>query len=620
MWTVSIPNPLQWTMRIRIPLRYITVFGVSALIAVAVGIVFFLGFFSAAKNTRHLMSEQANGMISSMERDISLWFRPVDSQAAWIAQHVAGNPEAASDFEQLDSFMLGALAATSQVAGIALVSPEGLVRRWTRATGVAITEDWSSRAEIKLWIEDGKQRVEASWVEPFFTDTLDKTILLHDLPIHDSNGELLAILAQVVPVEELSSHVVDLSPREGMTPFILYGDDQVLAHPLLIKAAKSNGTAYIPLTALTDIDDEILKRIWSPDDEDLFFLDGDDNVKTSGVFIEEHERYFIYVYKKIENYGSIPWVVGAHLNTDIYGGAESKRLMQALVGSIVVLLAAIAGAILLGRYITRPVTAIANAARLVEANKLAEVPHLKPSRMLELDDAARSFNQMLVDLRERNLIRQTLGQFVPEEVARTLLSEGGTLQSEKSQATLLYSDIEGFTALTESLGATKVVAILNDYFSAMVEVLEKYQGVVTQFHGDAILATFNVPIGNPEHARNAIMAATEMLETIKNQQFCDHPLSVRIGIDSGPVVAGAVGAAGRLSYTVYGNSVNLAARLESLNKEFDTCLLVSENTARLAGNGVDLRVVGETSIRGQAETIKVYTNGKELPATLQVPT
>jgi len=152
-----------------------------------------------------------------------------------------------------------------------------------------------------------------------------------------------------------------------------------------------------------------------------------------------------------------------------------------------------------------------------------------------------------------------------------------------------------------------VVAILNAYFSAMVEVLESYQGVATQFHGDAILATFNIPINNQEHARNAVMAAVEMLETVKAQQFSGHDLRIRIGIDSGPVLAGAVGAAGRLSYTVYGNSVNLAARLEMLNKEFGTCLLVSENTVSLAGSGVGLRIIGETSIRGQAETIKVYT-------------
>ncbi|MFK8083397.1 MAG: adenylate/guanylate cyclase domain-containing protein [Granulosicoccus sp.] len=602
-------------MGIRVPLRYITVFGVSALVALAVGVVFFLGFFSAAKNTRLLMSDQANVMISSMERDISLWLKPVNSQAAWVARHVKEKSETVSDLEQFDSFMLGALAGTSQVAGMALVLPDGMSRRWTRDTGVAMTEDWSSREEIRQWIEDSKTRFEASWIEPFFTDTIAKTILLHDLPIHGVDGKLLAVLAQIVPIEELSSHVVDLSPREGMTPFILYGEDLVLAHPLLIEEAGNGGTAFTPLTELKAIDDEVLKRIWSPDDEKLLFPDSDEKVKVNGAFIEEEKRYFIYVYQKIEDYGPIPWIIGAHLNTEVYGGAESKRLMQALLGSIAVLLAAIAGAVLLGRYITRPVTAIASAARLVEANNLSDVPALASSHMQELDDAARSFNQMVIDLRERTLIRQTLGQFVPEEIARTLLSEGGTLQSKTAQATLLYSDIEGFTALTESIGGANVVALLNDYFSAMVGILESHHGVVTQFHGDAILATFNIPVDNPEHARNAIMAAAQMLETVKTRQFCGHYLRVRIGIDSGQVVAGAVGAAGRLSYTVYGDPVNLAARLESLNKEHGTGLLVSENTARLAGDVVGLRVVGEAAIRGKADTIRIYTHDQVVSAS-----
>ena len=598
-------------MKFRVPLRYVTVFGVTALVAVAVGIVFFLGFNSATKNTRLLMSDQAKVIISSMERDIALWLHPVDSQAKWIARHIENQAEAVSNLEHFDQFMLGALAATNQVAGIGIVTPDGLSRRWTRANGSAITEDWSAREDIRLWIADAEHRRAASWVEPFFTDTIDKTILLHDLPIRGADGELLAILAQIVPIEELSNHVVDLSPREGMTPFILYGEELVLAHPLLIKDGGNDGTAFTPLISLNELDDDVLKRIWSPDEKELFFLDVGDDVKTSGTFIQEQERFFIYLYKNIEDYGPVPWIIGAHINTDIYGGAESQRLMRTLISSIAVLLAAIAGAILLGRYITRPVTAIANAARLVEANNLAEVPALPSSHMRELDDAARSFNQMVVDLRERTLIRQTLGRFVPEEVARTLLSEGGSLQSQTAQATLLYSDIEGFTALTESLGGTKVVAILNEYFSAMVRVLESHHGVVTQFHGDAILATFNVPIDNEEHARNAILAAAQMLATVNAQTFAGQQLRIRIGIDSGPVVAGAVGAAGRLSYTVYGNSVNGAARLERLNKEYGTHLLVSENTAKLAGNLEGLQAIGETSIRGQAGTIKIYTHKRE---------
>ena len=594
-------------IKMRIPIRYLTVFGVTALVAVAVGIVFSLGFISATKNTRLLMSDQASVMINSMDRNIALWLRPMQEQANRIARHVLDNGENIKEMKRLDEFMLGALAATEQVAKIALVTPDGLARRWVRTESNGVTEDWSTREEIMEWIESGRRSHRASWIEPFFTDTIDKTVLLHQLPIHGADDGLIGMLVQTVSIEELSRYVADLSPRQGMTPFILYGKDRVLAHPYLADASSNVVTNNTPLVALSDLGDEILQRIWSPDEEQLFFLNTDDRINSSGAFIEERERFYIYLYRFIQDYGEKPWIIGAYLDTSVYGGAESQRLMRALLGSLFVLLAAITGAILLGRYITRPVTNIAEAARLVEENKLNEVSELPPSRMQELDDASRSFNKMVVDLRERALIRQTLGQFVPERIARTLLSEGGALKPEIAYATLLYSDIEGFTALTESLGSTRIVAILNDYFSAMVDILERHMGVVTQFHGDAILATFNVPIANAEHAKSALLAAAEMLKTVDAHSFSNHRVRIRIGIDTGTVIAGAVGAAGRLSYTVYGDAVNLAARLERLNKDFGTSLLVSENTAALAGDVMPLRVVGETQIRGQSKVVKTYT-------------
>jgi len=546
-------------------------------------------------------------MINSMERNIALWLRPVHEQAKWIKEHVSNNADDISEIERFDPFMLGALAATDQVAGIAVIAPDGIVRRWGREDNSGITEDWSTRPGISEWIESGKQRTESSWVEPFFTDTIDKTILLHESPIHSFEGKLLGMLAQIVPVDELSRHVANLSPRVGMTPFILYGEDRVLAHVWLINESDNYDERRSPLVPLSEFNDEILQRIWTPDEKELFYFTNDNNLKTSGTYIKDNERFYIYIYRYIEDYGNQPWIIGAYLDTEIYGGAESDRLVRALLGSLAVLLAAIAGAIFLGRYITRPVTEIAKAARLVEENNLSEVPVLPTSRMREVDDAARSFNQMVVDLRERKLIRQTLGQFVPQEIARTLLSEGGTLQTESAQATVLYSDIEGFTKLTETLGPTKVVAVLNAYFSAMVEILEHHQGVVTQFHGDAILATFNVPITNPDHAKCALLAASEMLSMVDNNEFAEHRLRIRIGIDSGPIVAGAVGASERLSYTVYGDAVNLAARLEMHNKELGTNLLVSENTVKLADNAIPLKALADTPIRGQSKCIKIYT-------------
>jgi len=280
--------------------------------------------------------------------------------------------------------------------------------------------------------------------------------------------------------------------------------------------------------------------------------------------------------------------------------------VRALGISLLVMLLASLLAAWLGRRISKPVVAIAQAARQVEQNSLDEITPLKSSTVRELNDASRSINQMVIDLRERALIRETLGRYVPEAVARNLLSEGGELRSQECDATLLYSDIVGFTSLTEALGASGVVDVLNAYFSEMVAILDRYDGVVTQFHGDAILAIFNVPKPSIDHAGNAVLAAKDMLAAVDSKTFSSHNIDVRIGVTTGRVIAGAVGAAGRLSYTVYGDSVNRAARLETMNKTLGTRLLVSEQTATLAKDD-DLVVHSSAHVRGQSTDVILYT-------------
>ena len=248
---------------------------------------------------------------------------------------------------------------------------------------------------------------------------------------------------------------------------------------------------------------------------------------------------------------------------------------------------------------------------------LDDLDHIAPlgaSHIRELDEAGNAFNNMIVGLRERALIRETLGRFVPEKVASSLLSGGGDIPVQQTQASILFCDIEGFTKLTETLGPVKIVTVLNAYFSAMVDILERRGGVVTQFQGDAILATFNVPITDPDHAENALAAACEMLEDVRINRYDDIVLNIRIGINTGEVVAGAIGAKGRLNYTVHGDAVNLAARLEALNKEHGSRLLVSESTAMLI-EASELLQVGETTVRGQTRSIRLFSLERYYPRT-----
>ena len=206
-----------------------------------------------------------------------------------------------------------------------------------------------------------------------------------------------------------------------------------------------------------------------------------------------------------------------------------------------------------------------------------------------------------------------LSHFVPDEIAQQVIhSEEGVItgKGEVKETTILFSDIEGFTSISETLTPEQLIEALNQYFSLIAQPIEKYGGVISQFQGDAILATFNAPKPNKYHAKNAVLAAIDIQKSLKNKVFGSNiPFNTRIGINSGHVVGGLVGASGtRVSYTVHGADVNLAARLEQLNKEYGTRVIISEKTYDLIPAGVfKFKALGDVSIRGRNQKINIFT-------------
>jgi adenylate cyclase len=407
-----------------------------------------------------------------------------------------------------------------------------------------------------------------------------------------------------VPIAELSSFLSIHHAETGLTPFVLYDRQYVLAHPMIINSQFSSEVQQQPLPTLESFGDIILSRIWTPDEPLPFISEALIDTQASGVLWGDD--FYLYLYRDINRYGEAPWTIGAYINTSLQTNNEIDRLIQAMMAGIAVLAIAIVASIFIGRRVSKPIKAIVRAAHAVESGEFDSVPQLPGSRIRELDDASSAFNNMVSGLNERELIRETLGRFVPEKVASSLLAGGGQIQPQQVDATILFCDIESFTQMTESLGPVKTVDVLNSYFSAMVAILEQHGGVITQFQGDAILATFNVPVTNPDHAANAVRAAQEMLSKVTTTDFAGEALNVRIGVNTGPVVAGAIGAEGRLSYTVHGDAVNLAARLENLNKKYGTRLMVSANTTALAQE-LEFTQVGESAVRGQTQSILLYT-------------
>lgn len=220
--------------------------------------------------------------------------------------------------------------------------------------------------------------------------------------------------------------------------------------------------------------------------------------------------------------------------------------------------------------------------------------------------------RLLVESVVESSAARELSKFVPDEIARQAKAGEERMQAgqgEVREATILFTDIEGFTAISEAMTPTELIATLNDYFAVVSKPIIEHGGVINQFQGDAILATFNLPETLPDHAAHAVRAALAMQAALKGMRFGDgFVLRSRVGINSGEIVGGLVGSGDRLGYTVHGDEVNLAARLEQLNKDYDTRIIVSQRTCELADPAqFDFKQLGTTTVRGRRAPVVVYT-------------
>lgn len=184
---------------------------------------------------------------------------------------------------------------------------------------------------------------------------------------------------------------------------------------------------------------------------------------------------------------------------------------------------------------------------------------------------------------------------------------------QRRVATILFSDLRGFTSFSENLPVEELIDVLNQYFNLMTDIILKNRGMLNKFIGDAIMAIYNVPVNDPHHAPHAVITAMEMKKELEQLNSVlsakgkgDLQLQMGIGIHTGEVFAGNVGARQRKEYTVMGDAVNLASRIEQLNKEFLTSILISEETYKLVKDYVDVLDKGLVEIRGRKHGVRVF--------------
>ena len=229
----------------------------------------------------------------------------------------------------------------------------------------------------------------------------------------------------------------------------------------------------------------------------------------------------------------------------------------------------------------------------------------------EIGAFAEGFNRMVAGLREREVIRETFGKYISPEVRDEILAGRVPLAGALREVTVLFADLRDFTPWVESTPATEVVADLNAYFTEMDGAIRAHRGLVLQFIGDEIEAVFGAPIADPQHADSALRAALEMrrrLEAWNAARRAAGKIALRhgIGIHTGTVLAGNIGSGERLSYALVGDAVNLASRIQSLNKQLGTDVLVSGATRQRLGSGFDLSALPAVRVKGRSAEVEVY--------------
>ncbi|MGK2951180.1 MAG: adenylate/guanylate cyclase domain-containing protein [Thiobacillus sp.] len=304
-------------------------------------------------------------------------------------------------------------------------------------------------------------------------------------------------------------------------------------------------------------------------------------------------------------------------DTAIQAKKEEKRATT--LNWIVTAIATTLGLIFAG-FVTRslvdPVKRLVGGTRAVEAGDL-DVEILVRTHD-ELATLATSFNHMVVGLREKERIRDTFGQYVDPRIVKSLLENRFAAdKGERQVMTVFFSDLADFTRLCEGLTPDAAVRFLNRYFSLMSEVIRTRQGIVDKYIGDSVMAFWGPPFTDPaDHATLCCLAALEQMARMEAfrawlpEMFGiahgQPVVNVRMGIASGEVTVGNIGSETSRGYTVIGDTVNLASRLEQANKFYGTRILVSEATRTLAGDTLTFREIDSLRVAGKQETVRVY--------------
>jgi class 3 adenylate cyclase len=592
--------------------------GVGALMLLA-SIAYGIALVSGRLNTVELLRDRNDRIVTRLLERTQLQLDPAAHQVEALRQQLQHRQIGLNDAGRLTDYMIASLDALPQIDAIGLLRNDLVATRVQREPSgrydamhgsilgyhdIAARDEAVRRLQAVADRKD-EHRKPVAWGDLIWSPDIGQALINAHAPVVIEDtfvGEALAVVSLGTLSRLLEADSVD---GEAVN-FILYGEDAVLAHPTLLNHDYALSMQK-PVPRLKDIHDPVLQQIWS----------GRIDVRLAramlrgeGAHIVEVEgRRWVFVYRRLYTYGDQPWIVGRYFTFDQIE-TEIKRLqLSAAVGGISLILSLLV-AWRLGFLIRRPLQAISAAANRLR-NLDFDAPPLERTRLRELDDAGQAINAA-------NAALHWFGNYVPRTLVNRLVREGeeAVNTSKQRDVTVLFTDLVGFTAMSERLSAQETADILNEHFALVTACIEAEGGIIDKFIGDAVMAVWGAIKRDEEHAARACRAVDNICKALaadnaRRIMLGKSILRMRVGLHSGPVVVGNIGAPGRINYTVVGDTVNTAQRLEQLGHDHQLAdeqfiALASAETVAAAGLDPKPPLIGHLPVKGRSGEVEVY--------------
>jgi class 3 adenylate cyclase len=551
----------------------------AALVVFAVVPVLVTGYIIATDTAGRLLSERAELIVDGLENQIRGQLDPVAEQLLYARQSFLKGIINPADRDELQIFLRGVLAGTPQVAGVAMISKDLTISGWARSTFGNTFSPEENPVLAGQAMEAARNGLTSYWAAPFVNITLNDTIMNHRVAL-EHQGEFFGILAAAVTSAALSRYVADISSQFGVTAFILLGRDRIIAHPDHQAPTVEGTVAELPL--LADARNPVVAGMWN-DPQPLFQIS--DLTHTEGHWTDIEGTPYIYFYRELNGYGPDPLTIGVAVLSAETARERWASTVAAGVGIVLMIFSATA-AWYLGRRLARPAAEFNTALNAIARLEFDAVslPVLEKSPVREWRKMARSLVSTATAL-------SAFQTYLPRSLVRRIFNVSrGSVQSRERIVTLMFADLEGFTAFSKGRDATDVAAHLNDLFGSIGPILEASGGVIDKYTGDGLLAFWGAPDPQPDHAARACRAAADIARVMQQRaESGDHAFPrLRIGLHTGPVVVGNIGFPGRINYTLVGDTVNVAERTEAalrgVEPENPTVIAVTEAVLDAGGN------------------------------------